>query len=144
MAPQRPIGYWLKALDQLINEQFDAILEEHGVTRRQWQVMSLLSSEPASRIQLDQALAPFLTGAEPESLDEQVGELMDSGWVELREALFQLTDVGQTSFARLGEVVGRSRDTLAKGISSEEYAQTLDVLERMVRNLGWRDPVTDP
>ena len=143
MAPQRPIGFWLKALDQLINEQFDAILEEHGVTRRQWQVMSLLSSDPASRADLDEALAPFLTGTEPESLDEQLGELVDSGWVERNGEMFSLTALGRTSFARLGEVVGRSRDTLAQGITSTEYEQTMDVLERMARNLGWKDPVTD-
>ncbi len=142
MAPQRPIGYWLKLLDQLINEQFDGILEEHGVTRRQWQVMNLLSGGPASRSELDEALAPFITGTEPDSLDEQLAELVDSGWVLRSDAKFTLTEHGRTSFSRLGEVVGRTRDTLARGVSAEEYAQTLDVLERMARNLGWSDPAT--
>jgi hypothetical protein len=140
MAPQRPIGYWLKLLDQLINEQFDSILEEHGVTRRQWQMMNLLSSGPASRGQLDEALAPFSSGSEPDTLAEQLSELVDSGWVVGGEDTFALTEHGQTSFGRLGEVVGRSRETLSRGISSEEYARTLEVLERMSRNLGWDDP----
>ncbi|MCU1534906.1 MAG: transcriptional regulator, partial [Glaciihabitans sp.] len=37
MADQRPIGFWLKLVDRMIDEQFAATIEEHGVTRRQWQ-----------------------------------------------------------------------------------------------------------
>lgn len=140
MAPQRPIGFWLKLLDELINEQFDGVLEEHGVTRRQWQVMNLLSNGGASRGELDEALAPFLSGSEPDTLGDQVMELVDSGWVHEDDETYVLTERGQTSFARLGEVVSRNRDVLARGISSAEYAQTLDVLERMAHNLGWSDP----
>ena len=142
-APQRPIGFWLKLLDQLINVQFDDILEEHGVTRRQWQAMNLLSGGPASRDELADALAPFLDGTEPDTLDEQLAELVDSGWVS-SGAAYRLTDHGVTSLARLGEVVDRTRQVVAEGISATEYAQTLDVLERMARNLGWTDPVTTP
>jgi hypothetical protein len=37
-------------------------------------------------------------------------------------------------------VVERSRQALAQGVSAEEYQHTLEVLERMARNLGWTDP----
>jgi hypothetical protein len=142
MAPQRPLGFWLKLLDRLINEQFEAVLDEHGVTRRQWQVLSLLSSDPATRPALRSALAPFLTGAEPEPLDEELAELVASDWVGERADHLELTERGRTALARLGEVVGRGREALARDVSAEEYDQTLQVLERMARNLGWTDPVT--
>lgn len=144
MAPQRPIGFWLKLLDELINDQFARMLEEHGVTRRQWQMMGLLSSDRATRVELEQALEVFLVGTEPDSLIDQLTELLDSGWVaSVATDTFALTEQGRTSFARLGTVVARNRETLARGVSSEEYTQTLEVLERMARNLGWSDPVTD-
>ncbi len=57
----RPIGFWLKLVDRLIDEQFAATLEEHGVTRRQWQLLNVLSREPATVEQLDAAVAPFLS-----------------------------------------------------------------------------------
>jgi hypothetical protein len=141
MAPQRPLGFWLKLLDQLINEQFEAILDEHGVTRRQWQVLNLLNSDTATRADLRSALAPFLTGAETEPLDEELAELIASDWVSQDDDRFALTERGRASFGRLGEVVARSRQTLARDITAEQYDQTLDVLERMARNLGWTDPV---
>ena len=144
MPPARPIGFWLKLLDQLINSEFDAVLETHGVTRRQWQVLTLLSTGEASQHDLADALAPFVASDQPESLGEELAELVGSDWLIQTGEVFTLTARGRTSWTRLGEVVGRSREVLARGISAEEYAQTLDVLERMARNLGWSDPQPSP
>jgi len=141
MAPQRPIGFWLKLVDQLINDQFEAMLDEHGVTRRQWQLMSLLTNGPVHHTDLETALLPFADGTDPEPLSEQLDELVDSEWVSRVGDAFALTDRGRTSFSRLSEVVGRTRYTIGQGISEGEYEATLDVLERMARNLGWSDPV---
>ena len=38
----RPIGYWLKKLDRLIDNHFDLQLSNAGLTRRQWQLLNLL------------------------------------------------------------------------------------------------------
>jgi hypothetical protein len=144
MASSRPIGFWLKLLDQLINEQFDSTLEDHGVTRRQWQLLNLLTNDDATQAELTELLAPFLSGPQPQSLGEDLAELVESGWVGQEGEVFALTVKGRTSVARLSEVVGRTRETLAQGISTEEYEQTLSVLERMSVNLGWTDPVAQP
>ena len=56
---ERPIGFWLKLVDQLVDDQFGASFEEHGVTRRQWQMMNLLTDGPATERQLSDALKPF-------------------------------------------------------------------------------------
>lgn len=61
----RPIGFWLKLVDQLIDERFDTTLDEHGVTRRQWQMLNLLSRGAADQAALDAAVAPFLERAAP-------------------------------------------------------------------------------
>jgi DNA-binding MarR family transcriptional regulator len=141
MGSQRPIGFWLKLLDQLITEQFESTLEDHGVTRRQWQLLNLLTNDDATQAELTELLAPFVSGPQPQSLGEDLAELVESGWVGQEGEVFALTVKGRTSVTRLGEVVARTRDTLAQGISDEEYQQTLDVLERMSVNLGWSDPV---
>jgi len=141
MASQRPIGFWFKLLDQLIDEQFDAILEEHGVTRRQWQLMNLLNNGEVSRAQIEEALQPFLSQSEPDALQEELVELVESGWVSQREFSFELTERGETSLTRLKEVVGRTRERLVGDIPVDEFDHTVDLLERMARNLGWTDPV---
>ena len=62
---QRPIGYWLVQLDDLINQHLGHTLAEHDLTRRQWQVLNLVVHGPCDLATIDQSVAPFLTAAEP-------------------------------------------------------------------------------
>lgn len=137
MDTPRPIGYWLKLVDRLIDEQFASTLEEHGVTRRQWQLLNVLSREPATVEQLDAAVAPFLVAHDDESSLDHLTELIDSAWVDATPTGYELTDRGRSAFERLAEVVATQRTIVADGITPEQYEQTVAVLERMARNLGW-------
>jgi hypothetical protein len=141
MTDQRPIGYWLKLVDRLIDEQFATTLDEHGVTRRQWQLLNVLSRGGATVEQMDEAIAPFLSadpaGAETESSADHLSELIESGWVAATASGYETTDRGHAAFSRLAEVVGENRTRVANGITESEYLQTVGVLERMARNLGY-------
>ena len=136
MDTPRPIGYWLKLVDRLIDEQFASTLEEHGVTRRQWQLLNVLSQGPATVEQLDAAVAPFLSP--DESSPEQLTELIDSGWVDATPSGYEVTDRGRGAFERLAAVVATQRTAIAEGVTEAEYEQTVAVLERMARNLGYQ------
>ena len=140
MDTPRPIGFWLKLVDRLIDEQFASTLEEHGVTRRQWQLLNVLARENATVEQLDAAVAPFLSmfpedGAE--SSAEHLTELIDSAWVDATPTGYELTERGRGAFERLSLVVSANRDAATDGLTQEEYEQTLASLERIARNLGW-------
>ena len=140
VAAQRPVDFWLKLVDKLINEQFSRTLEEHGVTRRQWEVMNLLSRGPASHDELAQALAPFRTELEAITLTEDLAELVESGWLAIQEDVYELTDRGRTSYQRLEPVLRSINEQIVRGVRTEDYSTTLEVLERMARNLGWQKP----
>ncbi|GAA4602421.1 hypothetical protein GCM10023195_07350 [Actinoallomurus liliacearum] len=43
MEQRRPLGYWLKLLDQLIEENLNRVLAVEGLHRRHWQTMNLLA-----------------------------------------------------------------------------------------------------
>ena len=135
MNAPRPIGFWLKLVDRLIDEQFASTLEEHGVTRRQWQLLNVLSQGPATVEQLDAAVAPFLSP--DESSPEQLTELIDSGWVDATPSGYEVTERGRGAFERLAAVVATQRTAIAEGVTEPEYEQTVAVLERMARNLGF-------
>jgi DNA-binding MarR family transcriptional regulator len=137
MTDQRPIGFWLQLVDGLITAQFDTSLDEHGVTRRQWQLLNVLDREPSSVDTLDAAIAPFL--AEGESSVEHLSELIESGWVDATPTGYELTDRGRTAFEKLATVVGANREVVANGLTEQEYATTVATLERMARNLGWSE-----
>lgn len=140
MADQRPIGYWLKLVDRLIDEQFALTLEEHGVTRRQWQLLGVLSRGPGDAAQLDAAVAPFLQGDEGETAAEHLAELVESGWVSGDASGYAVTERGITAFNRLADVVAANRTAATRGLTQEQYDETLRVLEVLARNLGWTDP----
>jgi len=137
MSGQRPIGYWVKTVDRLIDDQFAAAAAEAGLTRRQWQILNVLAEQPgATRDQVARALAPFLTGTE--SVDEHLAGIADL--VTTGPDGLALTPAGR---ARLDEVrtssVARLRDRVAAGLTREDYDTTLRTLERIARNLGWSD-----
>jgi DNA-binding MarR family transcriptional regulator len=144
MTDQRPMGFWLKLLDRLIDERFANSLEEHGVTRRQWQLLNVLSRGQATGPQLDAALAPFLSAVDEETVSEHLAELVDSGWVALSPSGYSLADPGRTALTALASTVEKTRAVTIEGVSEQQYAQTLETLERMARNLGWTDPAPAP
>jgi hypothetical protein len=138
MAAQRPIGFWLKLVDRLIDERFAAIIEEHGVTRRQWQLLNVIENSSATVEQLDEAIAPFVEAGSEETAVEHLAELVDSDWVVVEGSVYALTERGRAAFGRLQHVVDSLRDQTSEGLTQEQYETTLAALERMAVNLGWQ------
>ena len=141
---ERPIGFWLKLVDQLVDEQFGASFEEHGLTRRQWQMMNLLTNGPATGPELSDQLRPFFPPVETGSSAELIDELVDSGWVAVREGEYSLTDLGSRSLENLRGAVERIREQLTEEVSEEEYIALVSVLKRMAGNLGWSETPERP
>ena len=178
MQTPRPIGFWLKLVDRMIDEQFASTLEEHGVTRRQWQLLNILARENATVQQLDTAVAPFLSAPLPfetapsdttpsdttpsdtapsDTLDAASGdsetsaddpaetsashlaELVESEWVRIAGSVYELTERGRIALERLSVVVDAQRTLATEGVTPDQYEQTVAVLERVARNLGWND-----
>lgn len=139
MTAPRPIGFWLKLVDRLIDERFAAIIEEHGVTRRQWQLLNVLQAGATTVDQLDQAIAPFIEpGGEEAAVAEHLAELVDSEWITIDGPVYALTERGLAAFLRLQVVVDSLRDQTSDGLTEEQYQTTLTALERMAVNLGWQ------
>jgi hypothetical protein len=138
MADQRPIGYWLRLVDGLIDDQFARTLDEHGVTRMQWQLMNVLARGQASVEMLDAAVKPFLVAGGETTLDH-LTELIESAWVDATPTGYELTERGHGALDRLTNVVAGQRTEMAAGVPEDGYLTTIRTLEQMARNLGWTD-----
>ncbi|MBO8190120.1 MarR family transcriptional regulator [Streptomyces oryzae] len=141
-APEKPIGYWLKHLHNLLEAQFDAVLADFAVNRRQWQVLNLLSSGPKSGTEAEEALAPFWqnTTGEPAYLAtvlEGPTGLTTRGWVRYNAEAdrLALTAEGQAQHAAVAAHVRDIRGTVLRGLTTEQYAETIRVLSAMAANL---------
>lgn len=133
----RPIGFWLKLVDRLIDEQFERALTEHGTTRQEWEILNVLSPGPGTLAQLDLALAPLLDAEEHENAAEHLGGLVDRGWVDVAFEYYEITGEGASRHAALHRIVAKNRATARGELSDEDYETTLRSLETIAHNLGW-------
>ena len=135
MADRRPIGYWLKELDRLIEATLDRALADETVTRRDWQVLNALAPTPAARDEVVEQLKPFW-GVEAVDPDAVLAGLIARGWA-LRDPAdrFSLSPEGEAARAALLERVNQLRAAIAEGVSPEQYNTTIDTLSRMAENL---------
>jgi DNA-binding MarR family transcriptional regulator len=131
---ERPIGYWLKKLDRLIDAQFERQLEEAVLSRRQWQLLNLLEDGPRSVPELQSELEPFLQD-DPDDLSDALSGLVTRGWADSKDNIVTLTETGRAQFGVVKAKVAELRQALTAGISADEYQATIDVLARMSANL---------
>jgi hypothetical protein len=128
---QRPVGWWVKRLDELLERGLDDVVAAEELTRRHWQVLDSLAAHPAPRADLAAALASF---AAPEQVDAVLADLAARGWLA-GEATVSLTAEGRTARERVAAAVGAFRRRVAEGLTAEEYAQVVQGLARMVANI---------
>jgi DNA-binding MarR family transcriptional regulator len=132
---RRPIGYWLKHLDRLIEDTFSRTLAGQGLTRRHWQVLNTLANGPASPADLTKALAPFLR-------DDSTGQatteadLIDRGWISHdHDGRLRLTPQAQAAYQQAHKQVQQTRELMLHGVDADEYAAVIDILTQMAANL---------
>jgi DNA-binding MarR family transcriptional regulator len=135
MNTERPIGYWLKKLDRLIDGQFERQLGHVGLSRRQWQLLNLLGDSPRSVPELQTELEPFSQDA-PDELSDALSGLLTRGWADSQDNVVILSETGQAQFGLLKAKVTELRQSLMAGISPEEYQATIAVLAKMAANLS--------
>ncbi|MDE0546465.1 MarR family winged helix-turn-helix transcriptional regulator [Microbacterium sp. C7(2022)] len=124
---ERPLGYWLRAVDTLITRAFADALEGAGVSRREWMALNVLSGD---------AQAPGL--AERLARKGKVLARLESrGWAAAKEdGTWELTDEGRVARSDLAEAVGGIRDRVTGAVSPEDYATMTAALEAIADEFG--------
>jgi DNA-binding MarR family transcriptional regulator len=131
MEAQRPIGWWVKRLDALLEQAVDSAVAGEGLTRRHWQVLHSLADDAGPEGDLRSTLADF-TG----DVGAVVTDLVGRGWVQRSaDDGLALTPEGRAGHDRAAAAVGQVRRHVADGLSAAEYEQTVRILSRMVDNV---------
>ncbi len=131
---RRPIGYYLKLLDRLIDERFERDLSAHAMGRRHWQVLNVLQAGPADRDALSEALRPFWTESGL-ALADVLRDLTGRGAVAHDGGRYELTSAGRELHTAVQERVAATRERLLDGLTADDYRAVIDTLARMARNL---------
>jgi DNA-binding MarR family transcriptional regulator len=131
-----PIGYWLKQADKVLTEQINQAQAVHGVSRTEWQMLNLLKENGrATKESIFQTMRTFVDTAK---FQEIITRLAERGWID--EAVgsreLQLTETGQRQHKRIFTTQKEVRQRAMQGISQDEYATTIHVLQQMIENLN--------
>lgn len=127
----RPIGYWVKNLDRLLERSLDQTLASRGIGRRHWQTLNLLAEAPRTLAEAAADLAPFL---EPGEMSGVLSDLERLDWAA--GSPYSLTAAGSAALESLRVEVSRVRGRATDGLSEDDYRTTVATLRRMAENLS--------
>ncbi|MBO9553238.1 hypothetical protein [Cellulomonas sp.] len=133
----RPVGYWLKVVDRLIESGFEEVLARDGLTRRHWQVLNVVHAGPADEAAVAQVLAAFEPSFEGPAGSGELTLLTSRRWLRREPEGYVFTEDGEEHFRVLEERVAAFRQAVVEGVSEQDYATAIGVLEQVARNLGW-------
>ncbi|MEU2035073.1 hypothetical protein [Nocardia amamiensis] len=134
MAVQRGIGYWLVELDRLINQRFDEDLAAGGLGRRRWQVLHSLADAPQRADDVRDALDTFWS--DDAEWPAELADLIADALVSANGGVLSLTEAGRATHDEAWVRIGRRRRQMADGITDEQFAETVLMLQRMAANLA--------
>lgn len=146
----RPLGWWLKHVDGLLDLGFEATLGAQDVSRRQWQILNgLAEGTPAAEL-LD-SLTVF---GDDDGVHDALAGLVLRGWIrtgpdsdalpetetetETVAGSVTITDAGRAQHQLLSEEVRAMRASVSDGLSPEDYQAVVSGLARMAENLERR------
>jgi DNA-binding MarR family transcriptional regulator len=140
------IGTMLAQVSRLLRRSFDERARGIGVTRPQWQVISLLSFHGG----INQGGLAELLEVEPITLGRMIDRLQDAQMVERRPdpsdrrawRLF-LTEKGQKLLDELRPFAHETYEIALEGVGEEDRAALMAILGRMRGNLSRRQCLDD-
>ena len=132
----QPIGYWSGAANEIIVGSLRAALAEEDLTQLHWWTLNHVAAAPGkwTRAALTAKLAPFDT--QDTDFEAVYGDLAARGWITEANDRFTLTEAGEAGRQRAAARNLKVHEQMHDGIDTAEYVAALNVLRRMIANLG--------
>lgn len=138
------IGTMLAQVSRLLRRRFDESARGIGVTRPQWQVLTLLKRNEG----INQGGLAELLEVEPITLGRMIDRLQDAELVvrradpnDRRAWRLHVTERGEELIEQLQPCARATVSVALEGISDAEQEQLKATLDRMRTNLSRRQPV---
>lgn len=138
------IGTMLAQVSRLLRRRFDESARGIGVTRPQWQVLTLLKRNEG----INQGGLAELLEVEPITLGRMIDRLQDAELVvrradpsDRRAWRLHVTERGEELIEQLHPCARETVAVALEGVSDAEQEQLKAILDRMRTNLSRRQPV---
>ncbi|TVL91949.1 MarR family transcriptional regulator [Streptomyces sp. SAJ15] len=132
----QPIGYWASYAGRVVVGRIRAELAVEGLTQPHWWTLNHVAGAPGSwdRDRLTRRLTPF--DDQDTDFDAVFDDLVARGWMTEENGALTLTEAGEAGRLRARERNARAHERMHEGIPTDEYVAALDVLRRVIANLG--------
>jgi hypothetical protein len=132
----QPIGYWTGEAYRRVVGRIRFDLAEEDLTQPHWWTLNHVAGAPGTwtRVALAERLTPFDDlGID---FDGVFGDLIARGWMSESAGTLTLTEAGEAGRLCAGDRSRRAVDQMHEGIEPSEYVVAINVLRRMIANLG--------
>lgn len=139
----QPIGAWAGVAARLVVGALREQLAVEHLTQPHWWTLNHVAGEPGSwnRATLTERLTKWDDlGTD---FDAVFDDLVDRGWLTENAGLMTLTEAGEEGRLRARERNLRIHRQGHEGVDTADFATTIDVLRRMVANLGGEGNLPD-
>ncbi|MGW4500402.1 MarR family transcriptional regulator [Micromonospora sp. NPDC004336] len=132
----QPIGYWSGAASEIIVGGLRAALAEEDLTQPHWWTLNHVAGAPGewTRAALTAKLSRFDT--QDTDFDAVYADLAGRGWTTEAAGRLALTEAGEAGRLRAAARNRVVHERMHEGIGTDEYVAALNVLRRMIANLG--------
>ncbi|MFG3721092.1 MarR family transcriptional regulator [Streptomyces massasporeus] len=140
----QPIGAWTGQAYRSVVGAIRAQLAVEGLTQPHWWTLNHASGAPGrwTRATLTTRLTPYDDQAT--DFDQVYDDLTDRGWLREDETgAMTLTEEGEAALLRARERNLQVHHATHEGVSTADFVTTINVLRRMVANLGGNGNLPD-
>ncbi|MFE4172080.1 MarR family transcriptional regulator [Streptomyces sp. NPDC056909] len=139
----QPIGAWSGEAYRRVAGALREQLAVENLTQPHWWTLNHVAGDPGrwTRAALIQRLARYDDlGTD---FDGVFDDLVARGWLTEEAGTMTLTDAGESGRVRAGERNLRVHQQTHRGIDTADFVTTINVLRRMVANLGGNGDLPD-
>ncbi|MER7585367.1 MarR family transcriptional regulator [Kitasatospora sp. NPDC097691] len=140
----QPIGAWSGEAYRRVVGGLREQLAAEGLTQPHWWTLNHVAGRPGgwNRTTLTERLTPY--DDQDTAFDTVFDDLIARGWLtEHADASLTLTDDGEAGRLRARDRNLRIHERTHEGIAPEDFVTTINVLRRMVANLGGNGNLPD-
>jgi hypothetical protein len=132
---RQPIGFWTGRAAEAIRTRIRAALAEIDVTQPEWWVLHQLSLHPDG---VERAAVVDTIGSNdtPAVIEAAIDGAVGKGWIDVDGTRLRPTETGTERFRRAAAVQEGLQAERMQGISVEDYATTITVLQKTIANVG--------
>ncbi|MEU8913531.1 MarR family transcriptional regulator [Streptomyces nigrescens] len=133
----QPVAYWTWAAAQVLLRHIRGAMAREDLSQPQWWTLNHVdgAERGLTRAEVCARLDAYLGELGPDAVGHAADSFLRRGRLTA-DGAGTLTDDGRAAKTRIKSLVDGMRSQIHEGITDEEYAAALTVLQRMIRNIG--------